>query len=250
MKVLFARDCPNCKKSISYSSKQSFSRAEKEERVCHSCRYILYPCVYHERTEEEKLRFSLFGSKNRGKTPWNKGIPCSDTTKQNISDVLKNLPTKMASWHVGKRASRETIKRLSDSHVGQISPMLGKRHTEETKVKIRESLIENFKKRNISSKYNPRACKFMDEINLKNDWDLQHALNGGEVVIAGYFLDGYDKNRGIIFEYDEPKHHLAKKKEKDIARQNRILEHFKKLGKEVKFYRYDERYNELYEVVQ
>ena len=41
--------------------------------------------------------------------------------------------------------------------------------------------------------------------------------------ICGYFLDGYDESRGIIFEYDEPKHHLAKRKEKDWIRQTRIL---------------------------
>jgi len=36
---------------------------------------------------------------------------------------------------------------------------------------------------------------------------LQHAENGGEFEVAGYYLDGYDKNLNIAFEYDEPGHY-------------------------------------------
>ena len=32
---------------------------------------------------------------------------------------------------------------------------------------------------------------------------MQHALNGGEVRIGNYWVDGYDKENKIIFEYDE-----------------------------------------------
>jgi hypothetical protein len=47
-------------------------------------------------------------------------------------------------------------------------------------------------------------------------------LNGGEKFVAGYFLDGYDENLNIAFEYDEPKHYQDIEKNilkyKDIVR--------------------------------
>ena len=84
-------------------------------------------------------------------------------------------------------------------------------------------------------------------MNEKFGWNLQHAENGGEVSIAGYFLDGYDKELNIAFEYDEPIHYIDIEnnilREKDIERQNYIIE---KLN--CKFYRYNEKLDKFYEI--
>ena len=55
--------------------------------------------------------------------------------------------------------------------------------------------------------YSIKGCKYIDELNKKNNWNLQHALNGGEFEVDGFFLDGYDNNLNIAFEYDESKHY-------------------------------------------
>jgi len=59
---------------------------------------------------------------------------------------------------------------------------------------------------------------------------IQHAENGGEYHIKelGYWVDGYDKENNIIYEYDE-KHHFnydGTLRYKDIQRQKEIEEHF------------------------
>lgn len=76
---------------------------------------------------------------------------------------------------------------------------------------------------------------------------MQHAENGGEVCIGGYFLDGYDKDLNIAFEYDEPRHYIDIKgnvlKEKDINRMNYIIQ---KIG--CRFFRYNENIDLFYEV--
>ena len=95
-----------------------------------------------------------------------------------------------------------------------------------------------------SPSYNPSACQFIDDLNKKNGWNLQHALNGGEVIISGYSMDGYDRDRKIVFEYDEPHHHFTTCKNKDIIRQQRIIE----LLKPNLFIRYDEKNGILYNV--
>ena len=98
---------------------------------------------------------------------------------------------------------------------------------------------------NFQCNYNETACKFIDELNIKNNWHLQHAMNGGEIHVGPYSLDGYDKNLNIVFEYDEnkPKHTSLKGQIKDKYRQLYIME---KLNCE--FWRYSERENLLYKI--
>ena len=47
--------------------------------------------------------------------------------------------------------------------------------------------------------YNMKSCEMIDVINELYGWNLQHALNGKEVCLGGYFPDGHDKERSIIF---------------------------------------------------
>jgi hypothetical protein len=89
--------------------------------------------------------------------------------------------------------------------------------------------------------YNIKSCVYLDELSNKRGWNLQHAKNGGEVVVEGYFVDAYDKKRNIVVEYDEPHHYLGViLKQKDIDRMNKIIHHLK-----CKFYRYNEKVNKL-----
>ena len=125
----------------------------------------------------------------------------------------------------------------------------GKKHKEESKEKIRKSTIAYLDKLldGISARYSKNACVYIDKLNNKFGWNLQHAENGGEVSMFGYFFDGYDKERNIVFEYDEPHHYADVEnnilKEKDIERQNYII---KQLNCE--FYRYNEKLNKFYKV--
>ncbi|MCK9445483.1 hypothetical protein M0Q50_01150 [bacterium] len=70
--------------------------------------------------------------------------------------------------------------------------------------------------------FNKDACKLFDDISLKEGIHIQHAMNGGEFYIKelGYWVDGYDKENNIVYEFDE-KHH-NNKLEKDLIRQIEI----------------------------
>jgi hypothetical protein len=126
---------------------------------------------------------------------------------------------------------------------------LGKKHKEETKEKTRESTIEYLKALDIlpTKRFNKNACKYIDNLNKEKNWNLQHAMNGGEIQVAGYFLDGYDENLNIAFEYDEKSHYTnvltSKLREKDILRQNNIIEKLK-----CEFWRYNEKMGYLYKI--
>jgi NUMOD3 motif len=133
-------------------------------------------------------------------------------------------------------------KQLSITHRNNIrKSQIGKKHSEDTKAKIRTSYINRIIKQNILVAYNPKACEFIDKLNKQKGWGLQHALNGGEVQLYGYFVDGYDKERNIIFEYDEKRHEFEDKKSKDLKRTHHLIN---KLNCSV--IRYSEKFDVLY----
>lgn len=78
----------------------------------------------------------------------------------------------------------------------------------------------------ISPSFNEKACKFFDELSQKKNIHIQHAMNGGEYYISslGYWLDGYDIENNVAYEYDE-KHHFinGELKKKDKTRQKEII---------------------------
>jgi len=54
-------------------------------------------------------------------------------------------------------------------------------------------------------------------------------MNGGEFYIKelGYWLDGYDKENNVVYEFDEKYHDNQKQKQKDMVRQQDIINHLK-----------------------
>jgi len=141
-----------------------------------------------------------------------------------------------------KRKSAETIKRKYAS--GELKG-ISKPHTPESRAKLAEKMLERKNIINCQCNYNEKACKFIDELNIKNNWHLQHAMNGGEYKVGPYHVDGYDKVLNIVFEYDEKqsKHTQIKGILRDKCRQAYIIE---KLNCE--FWRYSEKDNLLYKV--
>ena len=165
------------------------------------------------------------GGNAKGHVAWNKGL-----TKETDERIFNRTITWMKNLYDGK---------INVSHP----------HSEKTKQLLRKIFKEKVENQIGSYKcfYNKDACKYIDKLNEEKHWNLQHAENGGEVECIGYYLDGYDKDLNIVFEYDEPRHYKDKinniLKDKDIIRQNNIIN---KLHCE--FWRYNEYLDLLYKV--
>jgi hypothetical protein len=129
---------------------------------------------------------------------------------------------KIRNANLGKIMSEETKLKISQSKSGR--PM-----SELHKKKLRIARISNIKKQfgQTSPAYNPIGCRAIEEYGKANGFNFQHAENGGEFHIKelGYWVDGYDADRNIVIEFDEPKHN--KTKERDLQRQLEIIEYLK-----------------------
>jgi len=77
--------------------------------------------------------------------------------------------------------------------------------------RIKEISINKFNGNQVVPSFNSLACQIFDKISVENNTHIQHAMNGGEYYIEklGFWLDGYDKENNIAYEYDE-KHHFDK----------------------------------------
>lgn len=206
----FERICVKCNKITIYKTRKSFNQAEKQNRLCFNCtpRQVC--------KEETKLKIGL---KNRGKNNGMYGKTHTMEYRKILSQKLINNPLYKTSQGIQK-----------------MTLTLRKKYAE----KLNNTGIK-------CPRFNPNACKFIDEYGRQNGYNFQHALNGGEVYFKniGVWVDGYDREKNVIFEFDE-KHHYDinnKLKEKDIKRMIDI----KRELNGCKIIRYNERLNEIKE---
>ena len=185
----YTKICPSCGCILSYSSKCNMIRSEKNKSLCSSC--------------------------------WQKGEKNPNFGKH----LTLEIKQKLSKSHMGNIVSDRTKQKISKKMCGENNHRYGKHNTEEHNQKLRIIIANRIKKYGTTAKnFNPKACEFIDKLNKEKGWNLQHVLNGGEYSFLGYFVDGYDKERNIIVEYDEPIHNSMSKKKKDIIRQQNIID--------------------------
>ena len=110
---------------------------------------------------------------------------------------------------------------------------IGRKHKPESIDKIRTTQILQRSRKGLSNKFSPNfnehACTLFDKISAVTGIYIQHGMNIGEYNIAelGYWVDGYNKENNIVFEFDEPKHFKkdGTLKDRDLIRQKHIEEY-------------------------
>jgi len=143
----------------------------------------------------------------KGKTEWPK--------------LYNNINNDLCSYGCGKIAKYIYSNNSMVCSKGQKCPELRKR----SRIRVLKTTPETY------PNYNPEACKLIDEYGKENNYNFQHAENGGEFHVSGlgYWVDGYDKEKNVVIEIDESFHfdNDGNLKERDIIRQKEIIKHLK-----------------------
>ena len=169
----------------------------------------------------------------KGHTPWNKGL--TKETDEKVKKMYdhphireKREPMKEETKEkisVGNKGQKRTLEQRKNMSDGQKRRAPRTPVSDETRQKMREITINKLKKTNgeCIPFYNPKACVLFERLNRKLYLNLQHAENGGEFQIIGYFLDAYDRELNLAIEFDEKHHKKGHQIEKDKIRQENIV---------------------------
>jgi hypothetical protein len=124
---------------------------------------------------------------------------------------------------ISKPRSKEIKDKISSKLKGRII-------SEEQKINHGIFMRTKFKDLGIKGKfkpcYNPKACEIIEEYGKQHGYNFQHAMNGGEYYIKelGYWVDGYDKEKNVVIEYQEKHHNITYWKLRDEKRKNLIIQ--------------------------
>ena len=221
---MYYRKCPKCNKEIPYKRKITINKAEKQNTNCKSCAKKGKRCKPF--TEETRKRMSENHADVSGKNNVMFGRCAYDVWvekygKEEADKKRNDANNKKRENHywTGRKRPEKTRKRMSESKKGI-------KFSDEHRKNCRLSAINRIEKQKgqIQPNYNPGAISIIEqrakELNID---DLQHAENGGEYQVCGYFVDGYSLSKNIVIEYYEPFH--KKQKERDERRKQEIINH-------------------------
>lgn len=222
------RKCPKCHKDIYYSDRGVLYRKSIKNRICRTC--------WKDHLKSERIKLIRHCPACKKEVEYSSYRNFWSANKKN--QKCKSCSKMGNSSRRGQKCSSSHKLKIGMAHKG-------KKISENSKYKMRLAAIRRMDALGITQyrNYNPAACHYFDGLNKEKGWNLQHAENGGEVQMRGYFVDAYDKNRNIVVEYDEPSHDAPSKSKKDKVRQSEIISH---LG--CKFYRYKESTGKLVSV--
>lgn len=213
----YKKICPQCNKEILYKNKYTFNKSNINNKVCIFC-----------------------SRQNTGLK--NKGRKRTEDFKKTLSEKMKMHPSiKGNQERANKIKNKLTGRDVSSFHKGKTS-FLKKCIVcqDEFECQPYRSDSNHFCNRKCQNEYyflnkiwkpkfNPKACTLIEEYGKENGYNFQHALNGGEwrVKNLNFWVDGYDKEKNVVIEYNENHHNTPLQKEKDKIRRENIIQTLK-----------------------
>jgi len=109
----------------------------------------------------------------------------------------------------------------------------GRTYPEAAKQKQRERIAIRMMSLGIAPRIDKGATEYFNQLN-----EMGYTIYHPNIYVdgLGYFVDGYDPFRHIVFEFDTPVHKYPSKKKEDLHRQSNIINHFKTIGNPLKMF--------------
>ena len=204
------RKCPNCGKTLTYSTIGNRNLADRKGNICRSC---------------------TFSGRH----------PSAETRKrQSASHIGFKHTTAHRTKISGNGNPMYGVHRYDRSN-----PFFGKQHREEARRKMRVAACKRVL--NLHRSSNGRVNNvgtgeksYFDQLEKERGWlgNRQHFVSH-----LGYFVDYYEPKHNIVVEYDEPRHYRhGHLREKDRKRMEQIRAHLN-----CEFWRYDAYRKQLVE---
>ena len=208
-------NCPECGKERAYKWKYLARKVDNNKIVCKSCVH-------------SGNRHYLYG--------------------MTISDELKE---RMAAPKRGRKLSKSHKQKLSDIHTQRYQSELARRETSNS-VKRAMHRPEIRKKHIVAlaeSKYLGKAVD-KGQLELLEKWkQLGFEFEPNFQIHTEtdlFYIDGYDSTHNVVLEYDSKYHHRPYQQQKDLERQQKIIN----ILKPKKFWRYDATNKQFRNVVK
>ena len=236
------KGCPNCSKNKKLSTQEFIIKARNKhgEKFDYSLidyknihTFVKIICPVHGIFEQSPMTHLKWGCKHCAKTKKSnteefiykaKQIHGEKYNYDLVDYVYSNKKVKIICKEHNYIFEQRPSNHLSKKHG---CPLCGNRKRRLSR--IEEIRINKFNGNQVIPSFNKSACQLFDEISLKENIHIQHAMNGGEYYIKelGYWLDGYDKENNVSYEFDESQHFdkNGNLSEKDIKQE---IEHFLK----------------------
>jgi hypothetical protein len=227
------KSCHKCGNKQTYSTKSSYNKSVKCNSVCKECHRNLLSISGHSKkingpyvkkcpkcnkTQEYSLLMYL------NEALRNKALCRSCTAKLRIiSDESKKRMSKSGK---GKIFSEKHKQNLSKSLLGENGYFYGKKLPEETKRKIRVSILKRIEKLGIGTKEDKGAREWFEKYNKENNTNYKPR----RFLDLGYDADGYDEKLHSWIEYDTPYHKSLYQQKEDLIRQNNIIKYYESIG--------------------
>ncbi len=217
----WCRNCPKCNCIIACDNKEKWIIADRitQKRMCGVCHSNISKGKHHSQetkkvlSDKGKKRYSNFKEKKK----------MSNLIKQSWKDLTKRNNRLEGKKYMMLNHSDRYRKNLSIGIKNAWkNPEIKKKYydalskTKYLKVRADRGQIE------LLEKWNKLGFNFEPNYQIHTDRDL-------------FYIDGYDKERNVVLEYDGKYHNRKQQREKDLVRQQRIIE----LLKPKKFWRYN-----------
>lgn len=195
----WCKRCPSCNREVVGKDGTTTTKFN----VSHS---IIVGQVCHSRIKIGKPTWSSLHREE-----WRRGMD-----ENGHSRIGKHHTDEFKKWQrnrmIGTKLSGETKKKLSASvKLAMHRPDVRKRHIQGIlhspwlKVKTDKGQLE------LIEKWNRIGFKFEPNYQVHTDTDL-------------FYVDGYDKEHNVVLEYDSKYHEKTHQKQKDLMRQNRVID--------------------------
>ena len=207
-KELYMRNCPKCGKEIYHITKHILNQSIKGNRVCKTCSKLSInnPNFNTHFSDERKDKISKSCSIDRIKRYSNK----TERDKLSESQIERYLDVEQ------KKKTSKSVKSALHRPEVRKKHLDALHHSKWIKVRTDKGQLE------LINKWNKIGFNFEPNYQVKDDQDL-------------FYIDGYDKERNVVLEYDSKYHNRKQQKEKDLVRQQKII----RILKPTAFWRYN-----------